>query len=396
MNIVSVNSVFFFSILTYKYFYVLIRGRPDSKLIEEIVGDILKKLYEISPSKSIGLVGIDSRLKQIESLLCMDSTNVLMVGIWGMGGIGKTTLAGAIFDRISIQYESCCFLVNVREQLKRCQLAQLRDELFSKLLEENIDTRTLSLGVNFLKDRLRRKKVLVVLDDIDTSTRLQELLPEQREMFGPGSRILVTSRDKQVLKIAVDEIYEVEELNHEEALQLFCLNAFKKTCLEIDYLERSKRVVNYAKGNPLALRVLGSALLGRNEEDWDSALEKLENVQNFEIQNVLRISYDGLNRDEKKIFLDIACFFRGEDRNFAMKILSGCYSSVHYTISTFIDKSLVSVSNNKLEMHDLLQEMGWSIVGEESELENRSRLWNPKDVYCVLTKKKVKIQSYFA
>lgn len=79
-----------------------------------------------------------------------------------------------------------------------------------------------------------------------------------------------------------------------------------------------------------------------------------------------------------------------------MKILSGCYSSVHYTISTFIDKSLVSVSDNKLEMHDLLQEMGWSIVGEESELENRSRLWNPKDVYCVLTKKKVKIQSYFA
>ncbi|XP_021688607.2 disease resistance-like protein DSC1 [Hevea brasiliensis] len=362
--------------------------RPDSKLIEEIVGDILKKLYKISPSNSIGLVGIDSRIKQIESLLCMDSSNVLMLGIWGMGGIGKTTLARAIFDRISIQYESCCFLVNVREQLKRCLLVHLQDELLSKILEENIDSRSPCLGVNFLKDRLRRKKVLVVLDDIDNARQLQELLPGLHDLFGPGSRILVTSRDKQVLKSVVDEIYKVEELNHQEALQLFCLNAFKKNCPEIDYVERSRRVVNYAKGNPLALRVLGSTLLGRSEEDWDSALEKLENVRNCEIQNVLRISYDGLDGKEKRMFLDIACFFRGEDRSYVTKILSGCYSSVHYTISTFIDKSLVSVSHNKLQMHDLLQEMGWSIVRNEPELGKRSRLWNSKDVYCVLTKKK--------
>ncbi|XP_048227426.1 disease resistance protein RPV1 [Ricinus communis] len=322
-------------------------------------------------------------------MLCLDMSDVRIIGVWGMGGIGKTTLAGAIFDQISAQYESSYFLGNVREQLKRCLLAELREKLFSKILEEkNLDTRTPNLGNTFLKDRLSRKKILVVLDDVDSTMQLQELLPGQHDLFGPGSRIIVTSRDKQVLKNVVDEIYKVEGLNQHEALQLFSLNAFKKNSPTNDRVEISTRVADYAKGNPLALRVLGCALFDKSKEDWESALEKLRNVPNGEIQKVLRFSYDGLDREERNIFLDIACFFRGEDRNYATKILDGCYSSVGFIISTLIDKSLVSVYRSKLEMHDLLQETGWSIVREEPELEKRSRLWNPKDVYYVLTKKK--------
>ncbi|XP_065855749.1 disease resistance protein RPV1-like [Euphorbia lathyris] len=364
--------------------------RPESYLIDEIVKDILKKLHEIIPSHdSKGLVGIDSRLKQIQSILCLESSNVLILGIWGMGGIGKTTLAGAIFDQISSQFESSFFLVNVREQLKRNLLHHLRDEVFSKLLEdENMSKGRSMATLTFLKHQLRRKKILLVLDDIDNSIQLQELLPGQHDLFGPGSRIIITSRDKQVLKNGVDTIFKVEELNQQEALQLFCLNAFKKCVPPNVRIQLSKRVVSYAKGNPLALRVLGCALFDKSKEDWDSALQKLQSVPNCEIQNVLRVSFDGLDSQEKDIFLDIACFFRGEDRKYITKILDGCYSSVHFTITSFIDKSLVHISSNKLEMHDLIQEMGLSVVLEESNPERRTRLWNPNDICCVLKKNK--------
>jgi hypothetical protein len=74
-------------------------------------------------------------------------------------------------------------------------------------------------------------------------------------------------------------------------------------------MELSKRVIGYAKGNPLALKVLGSYLRSKSEIEWDSALDKFKKVLNAEIYEVLRLSYDKLDNIDKNIFLDIACFF---------------------------------------------------------------------------------------
>ncbi|XP_031262344.1 toll/interleukin-1 receptor-like protein [Pistacia vera] len=84
--------------------------RPESKLIDGIVKDILKKLDDMSSSSiSEGLVGMDSHIKQIKSLL----SECQIVGIWGMGGIGKTTIAEASYNQISRQFEGHCFIANV-------------------------------------------------------------------------------------------------------------------------------------------------------------------------------------------------------------------------------------------------------------------------------------------
>ncbi|EEF43636.1 leucine-rich repeat containing protein, putative [Ricinus communis] len=367
---------------------------PESELIKKIIRDIWEKLNIMSSSYSPrGFVGIQTRIKQIECLLCLKLSDVRIVGIWGMGGIGKTTLARAIYDKISHQFESSCFLSNIREQLERCTLPQLRDELFSSLLEKEILTpSTLNLRLSFIKDRLCRKKVLVVIDDADSLTQLQELLLESEpDYFGSGSRIIITSRDKQVLRnIARDKIYTMQKLKNHEALQLFSLNAFKQDYPTSDRcILQSERVIKYAKGNPLAIRVLGSALFNRSEEDWESALERLGKIPNKEIDNVLRTSYDGLDSDEQNIFLDIVCFFRGEHRGLVTKILDGCYPSAHIVITTLIDRSLITVSYGYLKLHDLLQEMGRNIVLNESKIpESHSRLWIPEDVCYVLKENK--------
>ena len=129
----------------------------------------------------------------------------------------------------------------------------------------------------------------------------------------PDSRIIITSRDKHVLTILrVHEIYEVKKLKNPESLKLFCLKAFNKTSPDRGFEQLSEEALAYAKGIPLALKVLGLYLHSKTNEEWESALAKLKKVANKDIVSVLKLSYEGLDYEEKEIFLDIACFLDGK------------------------------------------------------------------------------------
>ncbi|KAJ4723742.1 Disease resistance protein (TIR-NBS-LRR class) family [Melia azedarach] len=364
--------------------------RPEARLVEAIVADVLKKLKDITVSSGFeGFVGLNSRLEQIKSLLCIELSDFRVIGIWGMGGIGKTTIAGALFNLISSEFEGKSFMANVREELENgVGLLHLREKILSQVLEENLNIGTPEIP-EYIKGRLQRMKVFICLDDVNKFGQL-EYLAGGLERFGPGSRIIVTTRNKRILeKYGVENIYEVEGFNHHEALELFCNYAFRKNHPSQDLMHLSSIVVNYAKGNPLALKVLGSSLHQRSKQDWEDALRDLKQISGPDIHDVLKISYDELNWEEKNLFLDIACFFRGEDKDYVTMILEDQYS-VNYGLSVLVDKSLLTISRNMLQMHNLLQEMGQKIIWQESEKEpgKRSRLWYHEDIYHVLRKNK--------
>ena len=339
-------------------------------------------------------------MEKIENLLDIEcSTDVRIVGIWGMGGIGKTTLASAVFQKFSYSdFEGRSYVWNVRQQYENIGPNNLRKELLTQLFNDEvalISMDTPFVGSPFIQDRLRRKKVLIVLDDVDSSVQLETLV-EGYNQLAPGSRIIVTSRNKQVLVKVADGIYNVEGLNYIESLKLFHLHAFRRNSTPTDYYETlSKRVSSYANGNPLAVKVLGSFLHSRSEEEWESSLEKLKRVPNNDILKVLRISYEGLDDDWiKNIFLDVACFFNELfTREYAESILDGGDSSTKIGISVLIDKSLMEVSHvdkKYFRMHDLIRQMGWSVVSDEhKEPGNRSRLWDANEVCYVLENNKV-------
>ncbi|XP_024017546.1 disease resistance-like protein DSC1 [Morus notabilis] len=374
--------------------------RPDTKLIEEVVEDVLKKLQSTVLSSADGLkgmIGMEKRCEQLESLLSIGSANTRIISLWGMGGIGKTTLANAVYGRFFSHFESYCFLKNVRGKSEEVHdgLEKLRNKLFAKLLgEKAVDLESPSL-LEIIKRRLRKIRVLIVLDDVSKSEQLEHLVGDG-DLFASGSRILLTTRDQKILRIkGSDEVetseYEVEQLNDSEALDLFNFTAFdggKPPTSE--YAELSKQAVSYAGCNPLAIKVVGSELRSLrepNKEKWKMTMKRFKMSPPADISEVLKISYEGLKNDEKNIFLDIACFFKGMCRDFVQNILNACSFSVSTGLDNLIGKSLITIDprGNKLQMHDLMQEIGRDIICQEFEKqEARNRLWIAEHIIHVL------------
>ena len=127
-------------------------------------------------------------------------------------------------------------------------------------------------------------------------------------------------------------------------------------------------------------------------EEWQSALDNFKQIPLGKIFHILKVSYDGLEEMWKEIFLDIACFFRGKTKDLVVEILEKCGFDARIGISVLIDKSLLTIENNKLCMHDLVQEMGKEIIRQESRGEpgKRSRLWLIEDFFHVLTEDTVR------
>ena len=349
--------------------------------------DILRKLNRYDIRYDQGIIGIEKHIEGIRSLLHLESPDIRVIGICGMGGIGKSTISEQLYHTLAVQFDSRSLVLDVQKKIERDGISSIITKYQSELLKE-----TPSPHLSFLNKRLKRTKALLILDDMIDSG-LHNAVMRVRDSFGEGSRIIMTSRDSQVLKNAgADDIYELKELNFYDSLKLFNLHAFKQNSSdESTYMDLSIKVLRYAKGIPLVLRLLGSLLYGRKKEAWESQLQKLEKGQDVEIFNVLKLSYDGLKEEEKNIFLDIACFYRGEEEIVVAEILDDCGFSSKIGMDILQDRCLISILDGRIVMHDLIQEMGQEIVRNEcpQHLGKRSRLFKADEIHEILTKNKV-------
>ncbi|CAL8173630.1 unnamed protein product [Prunus armeniaca] len=360
--------------------------KSEAELIEDIVKRVWKKVnptFTLLDSEE-KLVGIDFALDQLRLHLAPEEKDVRFIGIWGMGGIGKTTLAKLVYQKISRHFEHRCFLPNVRKG----EVSGLGRQLLSSILKENyIPCWDEGEGTFFIDRYLRNKKVLLVLDDVDQLNQLEKLVGNKK-WFGVGSRIIITTRNERLLvEHGIEKLYKVIVLKDDKALELFCRHAFKKDQPEEGFQELSQHFLYYANGLPLALKILGRALYGREQDVWKSALYNLNKIPDPDIFDSLKVSYNGLKDMEKKIFLHVACLHRWRDKEQVIEILDCTLDiSSHIEIDILIEKSLLTIEkrhfrSNIVEMHDLIQEMAWKIVREESpEPGKRSLLWHHSDI----------------
>ncbi|CAN1306147.1 Disease resistance protein L6 [Linum perenne] len=210
----------------------------------------------------------------------------------------------------------------------------------------------------------------------------------------PESRFIATSRDIKVLRSLNEEqcrLYEVNYMDHDRSLQLFCKHAFRKDSPPREFDTLSRDIVSTAGGLPLTVKVVGSLLYREEVNIWEEKLAQLKETTEKEVIERLKISYNSLEHEAKQIFLDIACFFIGSEKEIVSYMWADCNFRPLSNINILIQRSMIKINeSNEFHMHDQLRDMGRDVV----RCENidfpwmRSRLWSEDDIMEMLRDKK--------
>jgi Leucine-rich repeat (LRR) protein len=359
-----------------------------AQMVDKIVQRVLDKMEKIPLHVSPYPTGLDEKIKDLERtvLLQHQRGGARVVGIVGLGGIGKTTLAKEFFNLHRSDYHRSCFLFDVRENAATGFLNKLQMRLLRELTKlNNEEIYNTHEGKAMLTRYLSSShESLIVLDDVEHIEHLDALLLPIKDVIHSSSLILVTSRNKDVLissAIPESSIYRLTGLSRQQSQELFCSHAFHRSHPVLGFQQEVNMFLDVCDGLPLSVKVFGALLRGNEDlEYWKAQYREISESQSLppDIQRSLKISYDSLNPREKQIFLDIACFFIGEDRDTAIRIWDGSSWGGWLGFRNLENKCLVEVDNkNCIRMHDHLRDLGRDIAKNEPGCP--LRLWCPAE-----------------
>ncbi|KAH6796274.1 hypothetical protein C2S51_037260 [Perilla frutescens var. frutescens] len=276
---------------------------------------------------NFGCTGLELGKMKVKEMLMASQSSV--VGIHGIGGIGKTTLAREICkdDQIKGYFNSRVFFLTVSQSPN---VEQVKSKIWGMVSGSTttVDHVNMLPQVKLGYDVESCARTLLVLDDVWKQSVLEQLLIKI-----PGCKILVVSRLKFPPSV-VDCSYELDLLADNEAMSLFCHFAFGQTSIPVGVDEELvKQVVDECGRLPLALKVIGASLKGQSEMSWTSAKSRLSRGQplseshEFQLLERMKMSIDNLSETERKCFLDLGAF--PEDKRIPLHILINMWVELH-------------------------------------------------------------------
>nr|GFA62615.1 Toll/interleukin-1 receptor (TIR) domain-containing protein [Tanacetum cinerariifolium] len=146
--------------------------------------------------------------------------------------------------------------------------------------------------------------------------------------------------------VDVEALIEAADLAGWELKNILDGYAFGRTNPVEGYEELSGKVVSYAAGLPLTVKVLGSFLCGKDRVEWVDAIDRLKRIPLKETLEKLELSYISLEDDYKEIFLDIVCMLKGKRKIDAIRILESCGFHARNGLKVLEQKSLITISKH--------------------------------------------------
>lgn len=281
----------------------LVIANPEAKSVEHIPGPSIE--HQTTASKTLGKL-----------MKLLDCDEIRRIGIWGLGGIGKTTLVknlNNILKKDSSAHRSGMVIwATVSKELNlRWVQAQIAERLnLDVKMEESMQR----LGIRLHERLLRESNFLLILDDVWETIDLDSLGVPQPEDHG-GSKIILTSRSLEVcMAMKTDVEVRVDLLNDDEAWQLFSQNA--GVAASKDPIKPfAQAIARECKGLPLAIITMGTAMRGKTNvklwkhalKEWQKSVPCIKGIEN-NVYNSLKWSYDALEGNSKYCFLYCSLF----------------------------------------------------------------------------------------
>ncbi|KAL3533473.1 hypothetical protein ACH5RR_006994 [Cinchona calisaya] len=341
------------------------------------------------PARSDEIEFQSRKAKEEEIMDALKNNNVNMIGICGMGGVGKTTMVKKIEKRVIEEklFENVVRAV-VTQQLN---LKNIQQEI-AEALGLELKQETLSIRAKILHTRLKdvNSRVLIILDDIWESLDLEEIgIPSPNNTF--GCKIILTSRVHDAcVQMEAEKILQLVELPENEAWRLFREHA-GDTVDAPNLRQIAENVAKECKGLPLALVTVGRALRNKSRTFWEDALLQLQQSMPENIPQVLNrvyrplmLSYNQLANEETRYLFRLCCLFP-EDHDISLDDLVGYGMGlqIFFGIRTLRDarnrvRALVEtlrhrflVENGKdaehVKLHDIIRDMAIIIASNKDK-----------------------------
>ncbi|KAG2702062.1 hypothetical protein I3760_06G073500 [Carya illinoinensis] len=242
-------------------------------------------------------VNLQSRMSVAKQIMeALADANINKIGVWGMAGVGKSTLMREIAKKVNKEKlfnEVAMAIVSESPDLRRIQ-GEIADTLGLKFDQETEKGRASQLQRRLLND----KKILVILDDIWKPLDLEEIgiIPSER------CKIVLTSRNRDVLtcRMGTQKDFTVQTLLKEEAWDLFEKMA-GESVKDPNVRGIASEVAKECAGLPIALVTVSKALKNKSLGEWKDALRQLRRLVPRHVTEMLKTVYSPIELSYKKL-----------------------------------------------------------------------------------------------
>jgi disease resistance protein RPM1 len=253
----------------------------------------------------------ENKEKLMQWLTCDLKQRSKVVTVWGMPGVGKTTLVAHVYNTVKVDFDAAAWVTVSKSFHVEDLLKKIAGELGVTGDVSSMERRSLSLTIH---NYLQGKKYMFVLDDVWTA----DVWSYIRNVFPTGctGRIVFTSRNHEVSLLASTNcVVHLEPLEAYHSWVLFCKEAFwndeDKVC-PLDLQELAQKFVSKCKGLPIAIACIGRLLSCKPPipADWENVYRELELQLSkdviLDVDMILKVSLEDLPYDLKNCFLHCA------------------------------------------------------------------------------------------